>query len=201
MDTIAAAGIDRPVSQDGEMGESGDERDLLERIRSGDRAAAEALVERTYRPLYASLVRLCGDRDLAADLTQEAFRRAWQSFGAFDGRSRALTWLYRIAYNAFLNQLRRPRLTTPLDGPESFPAPDPSESVEEALAASQTLRCLRAAVLALPDDLRFLVTARYWAGLSVREIAGDEGVSTVAIRKRLKRALASLEQTLERRSS
>jgi RNA polymerase sigma-70 factor (ECF subfamily) len=201
MDTSTAAGMDRPVSRRGEV-ERDDEAGLLERVRSGDREAAEWLVERTYRPVYASLVRLCGgDRDLAADLTQECFRRAWQALGDFDGRSGVFTWLYRIAYNAFLNSLRRPRLAVPLDGDARVAPPDPSPSAEEELAASESRELLRAAVLALPDDQRFLVTARYWAGLSVREIATGEGVSTVAIRKRLRRILASLEEALERRPS
>jgi len=179
-----------------------DEAGLLERIRSGDREAAELLVERTYRPVYASLVRLCGsDRDLAADLTQEVFRRAWQALEDFDGRSGVFTWLYRIAYNAFLNSLRRPRLAVSLDGDALAPPADPSPSAEEELAASESRERLRAAVLALPDAQRFLVTARYWAGLSVRDIAKGEGVSTVAIRKRLRRTLASLEEALERRPS
>lgn len=179
-----------------------DEAALLERVRLGDREAAERLVERTYRPVYASLVRLCGnDRDLAADLTQEAFRRAWQALGEFDGRSGVFTWLYRIAYNAFLNSLRRPRLAVSLDADAMAAPADPSPNAEEELAASETRGRLRAAVLALPDEQRFLVTARYWAGLSVREIAGEEGVSTVAIRKRLRRTLASLQEALERSTS
>ena len=204
MDTLTAAAIDSPVSQANDVARHGEEADLLERVRSGDREAAEWLVERTYRPVYASLVRLCGDRDLAADLTQEVFRRAWQALGDFDGRSSVFTWLYRIAYNAFLNSIRHPRLAVSLDGAgDGLPAPpaDPAPSAEEELAATESREQLRAAVLALPDDQRFLVTARYWAGLSVREIAGGEGVSTVAIRKRLRRTLASLEEALERRPS
>jgi RNA polymerase sigma-70 factor (ECF subfamily) len=175
---------------------------LLDRIRGGDRLAADALVEATYRPLYASLVRLCGgDRDRAADLTQETYRRAWQAFSTFDGRSQAFTWLYRIGYNAFLNLLRRPMRAVPLE--ESGPAvslPDPSPGIEETLSRDEAFRLLREAVLELPDEQRFAVTARYWAGLSVREIAREQEVSTVAIRKRLRRALAALQESMKRSS-
>src|SRR5437588_687885 len=55
---------------------------------------------------------------------------------------------------------------------------------------------LRRAVLALPEDLRFTVTALYWGELPVREVARHEGVTTVAIRKRLKRALQALALAL-----
>jgi RNA polymerase sigma-70 factor (ECF subfamily) len=195
MDTIPATGLDHPVSH---RAMASAEPVLLDRIRGGDRLAADVLVEATYRPLYASLVRLCGgDRDRAADLTQETYRRAWQSFAAFDGRSQALTWLYRIGYNAFLNQLRRPMRAVPLDG-EPFSLADPAPGIEDRLSRDEAHRLLREAVLNLPDEHRFAVTARYWAGLSVREIARVQGVTTVAIRKRLRRALADLQKTMER---
>lgn len=175
------------------------ELQLLERVRSGDREAAEELVLATYRPIFAALVRLCGGNpELAADLTQETFRRAWQSLAGFDGRARASTWLYRIAYNAFLNHIRGPLRAVSLEEGGAASAPDPSPDIEQRLAAADSLRLLREAVLALPEGLRFVITARYWAELSVRDIARDQGVSTVAIRKRLRRALACLEEALEK---
>ena len=185
------------------MPTTGQELQLLERVRSGDREAAEALAAATYRPVFSALFRLCGDRDLAADLTQETFRRAWEALPDFDGRSRLTTWLYRIGYNAFLNHLRRPHRMVSLDGDAGAIAPpaDPSLSMEDRLTGAETLRLLREAVLALPDDLRFLVTARYWAGIPVRDLARAEDITTVAIRKRLRRALASLEEAMERSSS
>ena len=199
MDTIPATGWDDPVSH---RAMASAEPVLLDRIRGGDRLAADALVEKTYRPLYASLVRLCGgDRDRAADLTQETYRRAWQAFSSFDGRSQALTWLYRIGYNAFLNQLRRPVRAVPLDEGPSSSFPDPGPGIEETISRDEAFRLLREAVLELPDEQRFAVTARYWAGLSVREIAREQGVTTVAIRKRLRRALAALHHSMERSSS
>jgi RNA polymerase sigma-70 factor (ECF subfamily) len=173
-----------------------EERRLLERIRAGDREAAEALVEESYAPIFASLVRLCGDRDLAAELTQETYRKAWQALPGFDGRSRFSTWLYRIACNAFVNRVRRPLRAVSLEN-AGVPIPaDPAANAEEVLESSETARRLRRAVLALPEELRFSVTARFWAGQSVSDIARHEGVTTVAIRKRLRRALACLEAAL-----
>ena len=166
----------------------GQELQLLERVRSGDREAAEALAAATYRPLFAALVRLCGDRDFAADLTQETFRRAWEALPGFDGRSRLSTWLYRIGYNAFLNHLRRPHRMVSLEGQDVDPPEDPSLSTEDRLAGAEAIRHLREAVLELPEALRFLVTAHYWAGFTVRDLAREEGITTVAIRKRLRSA-------------
>jgi RNA polymerase sigma-70 factor (ECF subfamily) len=198
MGTMPATGESTPGSYQEGMEAETEERKLLERIQGGDREAAEALVEGTYGTVFACLVRLCaGDRDLASDLTQETYRKAWQALSGFDGRARFSTWLYRIAYNAFLNCARRSLRAVPLEG-EGVPVPaDPGESVEEAIGSSETSLRLRRAILALPDELRFSVTARFWAGQSVSDIARHEGVTTVAIRKRLRRALATLEAALQ----
>jgi RNA polymerase sigma-70 factor (ECF subfamily) len=173
-----------------------DERALLAALAAGDRQAAERLVERTYRGVYGLLLRLSGDADTAADLTQEAYRRAWAGLAGFDGRARFSTWLYRIAYTTFLNHLRRPRLFQPLDERQEETVLDPTPSAEESVGSAVEGDRLRRAVLALPDDLRFTVTALYWGDLPVREVALHEGVTTVAIRKRLRRALQMLALAL-----
>jgi RNA polymerase sigma-70 factor, ECF subfamily len=165
-----------------------------------DRRAAERLVEETYRQVYQGLCRLCGgDVELAADLTQETYRKAWQALPGFDGRARLSTWLYRIAYNTFLNHLRRPR-PVPLDGEQAAALPDTETGPAERAAAREIAGRLRRAVLELPDDLRFAVTAHYWNEQPVREIARLEKITTVAVRKRLKRAFTALRGALEETS-
>jgi RNA polymerase sigma-70 factor (ECF subfamily) len=177
--------------------DSGEEGRLLAALASGDREAAERLVERTYRTVYGLLRRLCGDTDLAADLTQETYRKAWVALPGFDRRAQLSTWLCRIAYNTFLNHLRRPRLLVPLDEKHEATIADPAPAADVSVGLAMAGDRLRRAVLALPDDLRFTVTALFWGDLPVREVARQEGVTTVAIRKRLKRALAALALALE----
>jgi RNA polymerase sigma-70 factor (ECF subfamily) len=67
---------------------AGDERELVERSRAGDRAAFEELVRRHADRLYAVVLRFVADADEAEDVTQEAFLRAWRNIGRFEGRSR-----------------------------------------------------------------------------------------------------------------
>ena len=174
-----------------------EERRLLAAIRGGDRSAAEELVERTYSAVYASLYRLCADRDLAADLTQETYRKAWEALDGFDGRSQFFTWLYRIAYTTFLNHIRRPRRMTSIDEPDAPEMPDVRPSADQLMAEEQEGERLRDAVLQLPEDLRFTVTAHFWGGLPVKEIARIENITTVAIRKRLHKAFSMLESALD----
>lgn len=175
----------------------GEERQLLDAIRSGDRTAAEELVERTYSAVFASLYRLCADGDLAADLTQETYQKAWAALPGFDGRSQLFTWLYRIAYTTFLNHVRRPRRTTSIDEPNVPELSDCASPPDEVLAANEESEQIREAVLRLPEDLRFTVTAHFWGGLAVKEIARIEKITTVAIRKRLHKAFSMLEAMLD----
>jgi len=186
----------RAAEQDDVAAPFGEERRMLAAIRAGDRMAAEELVERTYSAVFASLYRLCGDGDLAADLTQETYQKAWAALPNFDGRSQLFTWLYRIAYTTFLNHIRRPRRMTSLDEPNTLELCDTSPSADQLLSDAQEAERLRAAVLQLPEDLRFTVTAHFWGGLAVKEVAAIEEITTVAIRKRLHRAFTILEAAL-----
>ena len=180
-----------------ERAEGAQEGRLLAALAAGDREAAERLVESTYRTVYALLRRLCGDADLASDLTQETYRKAWDALSGFDGRSQFSTWLCRIAYNTFLNHVRRPRLFVPLEEGVEATSPDPEPAPDEIVGQAMAGDRLRRAVLALPEELRFTVTALFWGDLPVKEVAHHEGVTPVAIRKRLKRALQILARTLE----
>lgn len=166
-------------------------------LAAGDREAAERLVESTYRTVFGLLRRLCGDPDLAADLTQESYRKAWDALSGFDGRSQFSTWVCRIAYNTFLNHLRRPRRLVSMDEGFEATVPDPAPSADEIVGQAAEGDRLRRAVLALPEDLRYTVTALFWGDLPVKEVARQEGITTVAIRKRLKKALQILARTLE----
>ena len=177
--------------------EAGEEGRLLAALAAGDRQAAERLVERTYRGVYGLLRRPCGDPDLAADLTQDTYRKAWDALPGFDRRSQFSTWLFRIAYTTFLNHLRRPRRLVPLEEKHEAAVPDPAPAADEVVGRGMEGDRLRRAVLALPEDLRYTVTAVFWGDLPVKEIARQEGITTVAIRKRLKKAFRLLALALE----
>jgi RNA polymerase sigma-70 factor (ECF subfamily) len=178
--------------------EAPDERALLRAVASGDRSAAERLVGLTYRRIWSHLFRMTGgDADLAADLTQESYRKAWAALAGFDGRSAFSTWLHRIATTTYLNHQRRPRRVVAMDEATERSATSREPSAEASAARAQGDDRLRRAVLGLPDGLRDMVVARYWGEVPVRELAAAEGISEVAVRKRLRKALSILETTLE----
>ncbi len=170
---------------------------LWQRARDGDLAAADLLARQTYRQVFAWLFKLGGDEELAADLTQETYRKAWRSLPGFRGGCAITSWLCRIAYTTYLNHIRRPRRLVPLDEEDRRAVPDQAASPEDSLLAAIEGERLRRAVRALPEPLAFAVAARYWAELPTREIAAIQEVSPVTVRKRLKKALARLAAALE----
>ncbi len=186
---------------------------LLAAWAAGDRSAAERLVALAYRPVFRLLCRLThGDEALAADLTQEAFRRCWAALDRFEGRSSFTTWVCRAAYNAFFDEARarRSRPTAPLDGSgdgdrggdrggsgdAAERVADPGDGAAAVLIRAETEARLRRAVLALPAELRFAVVAHYWGEVPVADIARAEGLSEMGLRKRLQRARTLLSEAL-----
>jgi len=175
-----------------------DEAALLRSLREGNREAVEALVEGSLARVYGLLHRLCGgNADLAEDLAQETYRKAWEALSTFDGKAQFSTWLFRIAHNTFLNHLRTPLHLVPMGDGHTVSAPDPAPGPEQAASSEDAQLKLIRAVMELPEDLRLVVMAHYWGELSVAEIARMVNVTGMAVRKRLKRALTLLSAALE----
>ncbi len=182
--------------------ELSDER-LVEISLDGDEDAYGILVRRYQRRLTAFLSQLVGDMELARELSQEAFVRAWSALERFDPRYRFSTWLFRIAHNLGIDQLRRRRLQTmPLyrtdtDGDEvevivADVAKDPLGHLENTALAAE----LREVIEGLRPEYRELVLLRHFAGLSYQEIADFMEMPLGTVKNKLFRAHSVLRKAL-----
>jgi RNA polymerase sigma-70 factor (ECF subfamily) len=179
-----------------------DER-LVELSLDGDEGAFGILVRRYQRRLTAFLSQLVGDMELARELSQEAFVRAWSALERFNPKYRFSTWLFRIAHNLGIDQLRKRRLlTTPLfrtdsEGDEvEVVIPDldkdPLGHLENRALASE----LREVIEGLRPEYRELVLLRHFGGLSYQEIADFTEMPLGTVKNKLFRAHSVLRKAL-----
>jgi RNA polymerase sigma-70 factor (ECF subfamily) len=145
-----------------------EEPDLIQRAQKGDREAFAALAERYWDRLYRWLYHVTHHQHTAEDLAQETFLKAFSKLDTFRWGTNFQAWLYKIAYNAFLNQrrsLNRSRHPFPDDVADVEAGPD-----EQAMSR-ESLQLLARAVGRLPNEFRAAFMLRAQDGLSFREIA------------------------------
>lgn len=168
--------------------------DVLRRARRGDHEAFMEAIGHYDRSLRALAYRLVGDRDAMDDALQETYIRAFRGLPGFRANARFGTWLYRIAYNACIDELRRrhTHVHVPLEGLAAGEARE-----EDPAAAVADRRDLSAALarLSLADRAAVLLVDAY--GLEYSEAAEVLGVPVGTIGSRLSRARAQLRRVLQ----
>jgi RNA polymerase sigma-70 factor (ECF subfamily) len=188
--------------------------ELLRRARSGDRDAFSALVDPHRPELQVHCYRMLGSLQDAEDAVQETLLKAWLALAGFEGRSSVRTWLYRIATNQCLNQLRSAKRSRPPDEgapaapasgedsvrwlqpypdelleaiPDDLPGPESRYESREAIS----LAFVRALQL-LPPSHRAALLMRDVLGYPAVEAADLLDVSVDSLNGSLKRARATL---------
>ena len=188
------------------------ERRLIARGQEGDRAAFNALVEKYQGAAYALALRMLGDPDIAADVTQEAFFSAYRALGTFHGAS-FRAWLLRIVsngcYDVFRARGRQPvtSLEAMLEHDDAtsssdsrLPAAmvDPSWSPEEATLRAEVITTIEAALLQLPPEQRLAVVLCDIQGMAYEEVARIMETPLGTVKSRIARARAQLRLLLTR---
>jgi RNA polymerase sigma-70 factor, ECF subfamily len=187
------------------------ETQFIERLKRGDAAAFETLVNERSGEIYGLLYRLTENAEEARDLTQETFLRAFQSIVHFRGDADLRTWIYRIAINQARNRWRwwrrrRRDATVSLDAPEigggrlglaatlkSTTAKDP----EQDTLANERDRALKKALGTLKRVYREAVILRDIEGFAYEEIATTLDISVGTVKSRLARGRQELRRKLE----
>ena len=183
---------------------------LLSQSALGDRAAFKHLYELSSGHLYAVILRIQRDRDLAEDLLQEVYINAWKAAGSFDAqRAQPLTWLTHIARNKAIDSLRRaqsqPRFESvhhehddddrpDLDQRLVDEAPGPAALLERASDARQLGQCMDG----LSAQQRQSVALAFFDGLSHAEVAEQLRQPLGTVKSWVRRALMTLKGCLER---
>jgi RNA polymerase sigma-70 factor (ECF subfamily) len=174
---------------------------LVAAAQGGDREALDRLLRRHQDQVYALARRLTGNHTDALDATQEALVAIVRGLPRFDGRSAFSTWVYRVATNACLDELRRrsrrsadplPEVEDPSWQPPGHAASgrsDPSGPVADRIDIDRALATL-------PTDFRAPVVLRDLCGLDYAEIAEVLDIPPGTVRSRIARGRAALARSM-----
>jgi RNA polymerase sigma-70 factor (ECF subfamily) len=175
------------------------------RIAKGDEVAFQTLVERHQSAMLNLIYRFIGDPMKSQDLSQEVFLRVWQAAKSYEPKAKFTTWLYRIATNLCLNELKASRWRKWLrffhvdtegqgSGEEDFA--DGSPSPEDLLLFRERSREITGALQSLPENQRMALILKRYEGLSYEEIAGILNCSASAVESLMVRAKRNLQAKL-----
>ena len=165
---------------------------LIQRAKRGDSVATDTLLRLHYDSVRAVCHRIVVNKADAEDATQHALISIVRALPGFDGRAKFSTWVYRIATNAALDEVRRiRRRPTPTDIDATFvlPVADGTGAVEAQLDVAQALALL-------PEEYRTTLVLRHVADLDYEEIAEIQGVPVGTVRSRLARGRTQLANIL-----
>ena len=153
------------------------------------------------------LIRLCQrlleNREEALDAAQEVFLKTYRKARDLKPKGELYTWLYRVATNHCLNQLRRRRIVRFLSLPEPtedtvlWEPSDPGPMPDQKVSAARQWQATRKAIARLPDNQRTVLILAKFEGLSYRQIADTLNISEGAVESRLFRAMRNLSRAQE----
>lgn len=166
-----------------------DESQLILRSKNGDSTAFEKLYRDNVGRVYALCLRMCGQKDLAEDLSQEAFIRAWQKLNSFRGDSAFSSWLFRLTSNVVVGHMRKQKKwhIVSLDEQEYDQTPAVSKLPEH------NRHDIERSLSVLSDTSRVVLIMYEYLGYQHNEISDITGMAIGTSKTHLHRARATLK--------
>ena len=181
--------------------EATSDQQLIERVARQDRRAFEMLYDRYASAVFGLALKTLGDRQIAEEAVQEIFWRVWQRAASFDLNRAFAPWLFGIAHNYCIDELRRRRARPQSvyedeDHPVLSSIADATDVSEAALQGEQQ-RIVADALRQLPQEQRQAIELAYFGGLTQQEIATRLGNPLGTIKTRMRLGLQKLRAILQ----
>ena len=177
---------------------------IIDRCRKQDPQAFGKFVDLYQNRVFGFVRRMVPQPEEAADITQDVFIRAYQSFGRFDGRSSVRTWLFRIAYNLCVDRSRKSdrspqelSMQVGEDGEETIDVADTRWQPEQVALDAEMTQALEQAILSMSEKLRTVLLLHDREDIPYEEIAQMLGVPIGTVKSRLFLARAHLQNVLK----
>lgn len=199
---IEVHGVMKRRERSGDLSALDDEA-LMVQVAAGNSHALELLYERYARVVYGLALRMLANAELSEDVVQETFWRVWRRGATFRvGHSQFTSWLFGIAHNLCIDELRRQRSRpTPVydnaDNPLLHALPDTGEDVDTLTWQAEQRRLIVDALRQLPADQREAIELAYFRGLSQREVAEHLGDPLGTVKTRIRLGLQKIRQLLQ----
>src|SRR5262245_38693713 len=169
------------------------DNELIANISAGESAAFETLYNRYAANVYQTVLRIVQDQALAEDLVQDVFWRVWQRSSRFaHGRGQVASWLYAVARNMSVDELRRMRarpalVRAEIEQSRTLQLPDDQADVVNSTIQREQRYLIASALQQLPFEQRQVIELNYFGGCSYHEIAAalNHPLGTVKTRARL----------------
>ncbi|MEC7579402.1 MAG: sigma-70 family RNA polymerase sigma factor [Pseudomonadota bacterium] len=179
------------------------EKSLINLVKKGDKKAYEVLVLQYQDRLVFSVYKFLKDYELAQDIAQEAFVKAFKNIEKFRGDSSFYTWIYRIAINTAKNFLSSKSRKSEIYDDEIMElklseSAVTSENPENILEAEELRSMMMDAIQSLPDDIRTTLSLREFDGLSYEEIAEVQNCPIGTVRSRIHKGREILDKTFSK---
>ena len=176
------------------------ETEVIRSAQSGDRNAFSELVRIHARGVFNVVYRMCGDALIAEDAAQETFIRAWQNLSSYRPQTPLRNWLYRIAFNAGMDMLRKEKRILP-NAIEDLNLTDGQPSLESQVSQQERTQLVQKAILSLPDASRAVLVLREYEDMSYQEISATLDIPVGTVMSRLNYARKLLKEKLEQKLS
>jgi RNA polymerase sigma-70 factor (ECF subfamily) len=186
--------------------EGSSDHELLEAIRDGDEMAFQEIVRRYRNPITNFIYRMIDDYERAVELAQETFIRIYTSASRYQANYSFSTYIYRIASNLAISELRRRKrrkfvsLLTPFTNDDGeaveLDPPDTNPLQDEALIQAERRKAVARAITSLPEKYRAAIVLRDVEGLSYDRIAEVLKLSEGTVKSRINRARNLLKEKL-----
>jgi len=170
------------------------DEELVRYIQKNNGQGFEEIIERYQKKLLRYALNLCRDSETAEDIVQDTFIASYQNINGFNVKRKFSPWIYRIAHNKAINELRKAKRTTSINDISELPSPEDLNQIEEKLDNKKSKKILINDIASLPLKYQEVIILRFFEDKNYEEISDILKIPRNTVGVRIKRGLERLRK-------